>query len=81
MFGNAYNMINDEGKKREIKTFYARNSYSCIDHIYYTNTMVKCVSCMETVPEWLKEDESLECPNDKLVSDHLPIAALFEFRA
>ena len=77
-FKSAYDNIQDKQKREEILTFYARDSFHCIDHVYYTANNSKCIACMETVPQWLAQNDKLQCPNHKLVSDHLPIASLFE---
>merc|ERR1712129_592613 len=75
---SAYDNVLDIEKRKHILTFYARNSYACIDHVYFTNNNLKCLCCTETLPLWLAEDDKLQCPNDRLVSDHLPIASMFE---
>jgi len=80
-FGSAYDHIEDEAKRKQILTFYARDSFACIDHVYFTRNTAQCLFCTETVPPWLAQNEKLQCPNEKLVSDHLPIASFFQFNS
>jgi len=75
-FGSSYNNVVDT----EIFTFYARDSFACIDHIYFTSNTMECMLCTETLPLWLSENKKLQCPNNKIVSDHLPIASMFKLK-
>ena len=77
---NAIDNILDDGKRSQMITHWRTGR--CIDHIYYSQNNLKCVVLMETVPDFLKTDNGgivdMEYPNKEIVSDHLPIAAMFE---
>jgi len=76
-FNDSYdNYESDERNK--LHTFYARNVKAIVDYIYYTNNNLQCMYCLDTVSPFMKNDENIQCPNNIMVSDHLPIGAVFE---
>eukprot|EP01083_Nonionella_stella_P073688 199489_1 len=74
---NAYlGNIKDSEKKKCIVSHWISNRL--IDHFYYTFNNLKCVRCIDTVHDGVVK--GMKYPNKDIVSDHLPIAAMFEMK-
>ncbi|ETO31862.1 hypothetical protein RFI_05256 [Reticulomyxa filosa] len=61
-------------------TFAAGGGISVVDFLYYTYNNCQLIGVQNTLPEFMQYNiQELLLPNENWVSDHLPIAAVYQF--